>query len=57
MQIVAEGVETKEQLQFLKKWHCDLGQGYYFNRPLQVTELTSLLREIKPSKSIAKKNL
>lgn len=31
---VAEGVETKEQLEVLKEMGCDILQGYYFNKPL-----------------------
>lgn len=34
MQVVAEGVETVEQLNFLAEHNCDLVQGYYFSRPL-----------------------
>ncbi len=33
MNVVAEGVETKEQLDFLKKLNCDAIQGYYFSKP------------------------
>ncbi|MBM7570113.1 diguanylate cyclase (GGDEF)-like protein/PAS domain S-box-containing protein [Aquibacillus albus] len=35
---VAEGIETKEQLDFLKKLQCDEGQGYYFSKPLPCAE-------------------
>ena len=34
MTIVAEGIETKEQLELLRAQRCHLGQGYYFSRPL-----------------------
>ena len=34
MSVVAEGVETKEHLDILKKFNCDFGQGYYFSRPV-----------------------
>lgn len=33
LKVIAEGVETKEQLQHLKKSQCDLVQGYYFAQP------------------------
>jgi diguanylate cyclase (GGDEF)-like protein len=40
---VAEGVETKEQLDFLQKEHCDQYQGYLFSAPLTSSELFELL--------------
>lgn len=36
--VVAEGVETEEQLQFLKRVECDIAQGYYFSRPISTSE-------------------
>ena len=42
--VVAEGVETAEQLKFLHGNDCDEMQGYYFSRPLPATKLESLLR-------------
>ena len=42
--VVAEGVETLEQLDFLRERGCDVAQGYFLARPLPVTELTDLLR-------------
>jgi EAL domain-containing protein (putative c-di-GMP-specific phosphodiesterase class I) len=36
MTIIAEGVETKEQLNYLKKIGCDLFQGFYFAKPMKV---------------------
>ena len=35
MKVVAEGVETADQLAFLKKIGCDVGQGYFFSKPLE----------------------
>ena len=33
---VAEGIETKEQVEFLKKINCDRIQGYYFSKPIPI---------------------
>jgi len=43
MRVVAEGVETREQLKFLKENHCAEAQGYYLNRPMKADRLASLL--------------
>lgn len=42
--VVAEGVETADQLDFLRRAGCDIMQGFYFARPMPVAELTELLR-------------
>jgi len=39
IKVVAEGVETKEQLDFLKENNCDFAQGYYFTRPDKKEEI------------------
>lgn len=41
--VVAEGVENKEQAEFLKSLNCDEGQGYFYAKPLPVDEVTKLL--------------
>ena len=43
MQVVAEGVETLEQLQRLQALSCDEVQGYYISRPLPATDIPALL--------------
>ena len=45
MSLVAEGVETKEQYEFLKAEHCDVIQGYYFSKPLSANEFKEILEE------------
>jgi EAL domain-containing protein (putative c-di-GMP-specific phosphodiesterase class I) len=44
MNNIAEGVETREQLEFLKAQGCGEIQGYYFHKPLSVVEFEKLLR-------------
>ncbi len=43
LKVVAEGVETQEQLEFLKEHHCSCVQGYLFHRPLPADKMTQLL--------------
>jgi EAL domain-containing protein (putative c-di-GMP-specific phosphodiesterase class I) len=43
MGVVAEGVETREQLAFLREQSCPEGQGYYFSRPVVAEEFSQLL--------------
>lgn len=43
LNIVAEGVETKNQFEILKGMGCDVFQGYYFSRPVPPEELENLL--------------
>ncbi|WP_228024978.1 bifunctional diguanylate cyclase/phosphodiesterase [cf. Phormidesmis sp. LEGE 11477] len=46
--LIAEGVETEEQLNLLKTYDCHEIQGYYFSRPLPVDQLTQLLKQKYP---------
>ena len=45
MEVIAEGVETKEQLELLRSMQCDLVQGYYFSRPLDQAAAEKLLSD------------
>lgn len=44
MDVIAEGVETKEQLEVLKSQKCDTIQGYFFSKPLPSNKLESILK-------------
>jgi diguanylate cyclase (GGDEF)-like protein/PAS domain S-box-containing protein len=44
LKVIAEGVETQDQLDLLRRYHCDEMQGYLFARPLPAGELLELLR-------------
>jgi EAL domain-containing protein (putative c-di-GMP-specific phosphodiesterase class I) len=46
--VVAEGVETQEQLNFLRALHCDLVQGNWFSKPLPAEDLAQLLVKTQP---------
>jgi EAL domain-containing protein (putative c-di-GMP-specific phosphodiesterase class I) len=41
--VVAEGVETQQQLEFLQKIGCDIFQGYLKSRPISADEFVKLL--------------
>ncbi len=43
---VAEGVETKEQVEFLRELGCDIVQGYYFAKPIAAEELKTSLKNM-----------
>ena len=45
MRIVAEGIETREQVDFLAEKECDLIQGYYFAKPMPVEEFEAKVEE------------
>jgi diguanylate cyclase (GGDEF)-like protein/PAS domain S-box-containing protein len=52
LRVVAEGVETRQELDFLKVHHCEEAQGYYFSRPVPPQQFAKLLKA-----GIAEKNL
>ena len=44
--IVSEGIETKEQLEFLKFLNVDYAQGYYFSKPISKDEFTTEVKTL-----------
>jgi diguanylate cyclase (GGDEF)-like protein len=44
LQLVAEGIETADQLAFLRQEGCDIGQGFLLGRPMPADDLSALLR-------------
>jgi EAL domain-containing protein (putative c-di-GMP-specific phosphodiesterase class I) len=45
LKVVAEGVETREQLNFLVENNCDYIQGYYYSKPVPSADFTRLLQK------------
>lgn len=48
LQVIAEGVETLEQLVHLRKMGCEAAQGYYFSKPLPAKEISQMLKDRFP---------
>ncbi|WP_236193519.1 putative bifunctional diguanylate cyclase/phosphodiesterase [Pseudomonas glycinae] len=48
LNVIAEGVETAQELAFLKDHHCEEGQGYYFSKALPVDAFARLLASAQP---------
>ena len=42
--VIAEGVETENQLRLLKERGCEIIQGYYFSKPVPPEEFTALFK-------------
>ena len=45
--VVAEGVETREQLDFIAKMHCEFAQGYLFGKPVPASDIEELIMQKK----------
>lgn len=45
MQVISEGIETKQQTQFLKGISCDMVQGYYYAKPMPIEEFEEFKRD------------
>ena len=48
--VISEGIETSEQVQFLKKIGCELAQGYYYSRPQPFLELMANCQALKKAR-------
>jgi EAL domain-containing protein (putative c-di-GMP-specific phosphodiesterase class I) len=46
--VVAEGIELEEDYRWLRMMDCQMGQGYYFSKPLAPTEATALVSQAQP---------
>lgn len=46
LNVIAEGVETREELAILKAYNCDIAQGYLFSKPIPVDEVEELLMKL-----------
>ena len=51
MTVVAEGIETEQQLQYLQNLKCDIAQGYLFSKPLPEQEATLFLQARQDSRA------
>lgn len=50
LEVVAEGVETRNQQELLKEWGCDIGQGYFYGKSLKEKEATAWLKKMLDTK-------
>ncbi len=50
MKIVAEGVETDEQVNFLRTTECDLIQGYYYSKPISAADFEKYMSKAEPGR-------
>ncbi|WP_370570342.1 EAL domain-containing protein [Sphaerochaeta sp. S2] len=42
--MVAEGIETQSQLEYIQEKHCNEAQGYYFSKPISYDQLIEFLK-------------
>ncbi len=56
MTLVAEGVETRQQQEFLHNNHCDLIQGHYYSKPLFSDDVSAYIRTNKPGLKVVVNN-
>jgi EAL domain-containing protein (putative c-di-GMP-specific phosphodiesterase class I) len=51
MRLVAEGVETVEQLDLLRVMGCDQAQGFYLGRPIPSAEVPAVIERLSPRRA------
>ena len=56
LELLAEGVETEEQVELLRKIGCDNVQGYYYAKPMSMEEFEQLLNKY-PYRDIVQKGI
>lgn len=52
LSVVAEGIETRRQLDVLDRLNCDQGQGYYFSRPVPAPDLAAMVHSGRDFRSL-----
>ena len=57
LKVIAEGVETEEQMEFLRIRHCQEAQGYLISRPIEADELAAFIRNYSPQARVAEEKL
>ena len=50
LSVIAEGIERKDQLLFLKELHCDAVQGDLYSKPLTVTQVSAMIESNRSAK-------
>jgi EAL domain-containing protein (putative c-di-GMP-specific phosphodiesterase class I) len=53
LRVIAEGVETLEEVAFLRAYRCEETQGYYFSRPVPAQQFAMLLKNGIPESFVA----
>lgn len=56
MEVVAEGIETNKQMEYLRKHNCDIGQGYFISKPLSANKMEQFLWSNFETKTIIRSN-
>ena len=55
--VIAEGVETLQQLRFLDEQHCEEAQGFHFSRPLEADRFAALLAPARVNESLTMREI